>query len=200
MTELSSQFERSFSDAADALAAFRKDQGAQAALTRLADWLAESLRHGHKALIAGNGGSMADAMHFAEEWTGRFRKDRRPYPAMALGGDPTHLTCVGNDYGFDYVFSRGVEAFAQPGDVLILLSTSGNSNNLILAAEAAKLRSVPVVGFLGRGGGKLLPLCDLVVMAPGETSDRIQEIHMMALHVLIEVVERVLAASDPESN
>ncbi len=142
-------------------------------------------------LIAGNGGSMADAMHFAEEWTGRFRNDRRPFPAMALA-DPTHLSCVGNDYGFEHVFSRPVEAFANQGDILILLSTSGNSINLERAAEAAKGKGAAVIGFLGRGGGRIAPLCEVVVMATGDTSDRIQEIHMMSLHILIEAVEVVL--------
>ena len=102
------------------------------------------------------------------------------------------MSCVGNDYGFDHIFERGVRAFGKPGDILILLSTSGNSNNLVLAAEAAKVIGVKTVGLLGLGGGKLASLCDLVVMAPGKTSDRIQELHMLALHVLIEVVEERL--------
>lgn len=186
------QFHSSFATAAEVLDAFIRDDNAQTTLVEVAERLTATLRAGGKVLIGGNGGSMADALHFAEEWTGRFRKDRRPLPALVLGGDPTHVTCVGNDYGFDQVFARTVQAFATPQDLVILLSTSGNSTNLLRAAESAREVGAPVVGFLGRGGGQLAPLCDLVVMAPGETSDRIQEIHMLALHTLIEVVERAL--------
>ena len=184
-------FEAALSDAADALAAFRRSPEALDACSAFGDLLTETYLRGGKALAAGNGGSMADALHFAEELTGRFRKERRPLPAMALG-ESTHLTCVANDYGFDHVFSRMVEAFGQAGDLLVLLSTSGNSRNLVLAAEAAKAKDVRIVGLLGRGGGSLASLCDLVVMAPGETSDRIQEIHMLVLHVVIEAAERAL--------
>lgn len=178
-------------NAASALDAFRNSGEALDACEAFGEILTEVYRRGGKAMVAGNGGSMADALHFAEELTGRFRKERRPLPAMALG-ESTHLTCVSNDYGFDHVFSRMVEAFGQTGDVLILLSTSGNSKNLVLAAEAARERGVKIVGMLGRGGGALGPLCDLVVMAPGETSDRIQEIHMLVLHVVIEAAEKEL--------
>lgn len=143
---------------------------------------------GGKLFTAGNGGSMADAMHVAEEFTGRFKKDRPALPAIALA-DPTHLTCVSNDYGFEYVFSRPIEALGKPGDVVLLLSTSGNSENLIKAAEAARLKSCKTIGFLGKGGGKLKAHCDIRVIAPGETSDRIQELHMFALHAVIEAVE-----------
>jgi D-sedoheptulose 7-phosphate isomerase len=131
---------------------------------------------------------MADAMHVAEEFSGRFRLDRRPYPAIALS-DPAHLTCVGNDYGFDHVFARQVQALGQPGDALLVMSTSGNSPNLVRAAETAKQRGVFVIGALGRGGGELRSLCDEVLMAPGEGSDRIQELHMLAFHAIIEAVE-----------
>ncbi len=184
-------FERSLRDADEALAAFRHSPEAMDACAAFGEMLTETYRKGGKAMAAGNGGSMADALHFAEELTGRFRAERRPLPAMALG-ESTHLTCVANDYGFDHVFSRLVEAFGQPGDLLVLLSTSGNSRNLSLAAEAAREKGVRVVGMLGRGGGRLASLCDLVVMAPGTTSDRIQEIHMLVLHVVIEAAERAL--------
>ena len=184
-------FERSLRDADEALAAFRRSPEAMDACAALGALLTETYRNGGKAMAAGNGGSMADALHFAEELTGRFRADRRPLPAMALG-ESTHLTCVANDYGFAHVFSRLVEAFGAPGDLLVLLSTSGNSANLVLAAEAARAKGVRVVGMLGRGGGRLAPLCDLVVIAPGATSDRIQEIHMLVLHVAIEATERAL--------
>lgn len=188
---MSASFSASFSEAARQLEAFRTDHETLATLDTIATQLYTAFNRGNKAIACGNGGSMADAMHFAEEWTGRFRNDRAPYPALALS-DPTHMSCVGNDYGFDHIFERGVRAFGKPGDLLFLLSTSGNSNNLVLAAQAAKDLGVTTVGFLGRGGGRLAPLCDHVVMAPGETSDRIQELHMLALHVLIEVVEHKL--------
>lgn len=184
-------FDRSLREAQETLATFREAPEALDACVAFGEAIAQTYRDGRKAMAAGNGGSMADALHFAEELTGRFRKERRALPAMALG-EATHLTCVSNDYGFDHVFSRLVEAFGQSGDLLVLLSTSGNSRNLALAAEAAQARGVRVVGMLGRGGGALAPLCDLVVMAPGETSDRIQEIHMMVLHVAIEAAERSL--------
>jgi D-sedoheptulose 7-phosphate isomerase len=134
---------------------------------------------------------MCDAMHFAEEWTGRFRKDREPLPAIALS-DPAHLTCAANDFGFDEVFARSILAFGHPADLLIALSTSGNSTNVLRAVEAAKSRRMKVFGLLGKDGGKVKPHCDLCLVAPGNTSDRIQEIHMMVLHILIESVERLM--------
>ena len=188
---IDSAFVAKFKEAESCLQALLSDAQTMAALVRIAEKLRDLFLNGGKVLAAGNGGSMADAMHFAEEWTGRFRDDRRPYPAMAIS-DPTHLTCVGNDYGYDKVFSRTVQAFSKPGDMVLLLSTSGNSENLVLAAEAARNAGATVVGFLGRGGGRLAPLCDEVVMAPGQTSDRIQEIHMLCLHVLIDLVEQEL--------
>lgn len=187
-------FQNAFENAIRLTEQFKNDSTQQDALVSLANDILDCYQNGGKVLIAGNGGSMADAMHFAEEWTGRFRKERRPFPAMALA-DPTHLTCVANDYGFDFVFSRMVQAFGKPTDILILLSTSGNSNNLITAATEAKAIGMKVVGFLGRDGGRLKPECDLVIMAPGTSSDRIQEIHMMSLHILIEVVEVMLGVA-----
>jgi len=184
-------FAREFADALSCLQTFIADGDAQATLRVLATKLCETFQSGGKVMSAGNGGSFTDALHFAEEWTGRFRNSRRPYPALALG-DTSHMTCVGNDYGFDEIFSRMVESFAKPGDMLILLSTSGNSENLVRAAYAGRAAGCTVVGFLGRGGGRMLPLCDHVVMAPGRGSDRIQEIHMMALHALIEETEILL--------
>lgn len=144
-----------------------------------------------RIFACGNGGSMCDAMHFAEEWTGRFRKDRQPLPAMALG-DASHLTCVANDYGYEEVFARPILAFGHAGDLLVAISTSGNSVNVLRAAEAAKSREMKVLGMLGKDGGKIKPHCDLCLIAPGNTSDRIQEIHMMVLHILIESVERLM--------
>ena len=141
-----------------------------------------------RVFVCGNGGSMCDAMHFAEEWTGRFRKDREPMPVIALG-DPSHLTCVANDFGFSSVFSRSVQALGHSGDLLFAISTSGNSENVIRAAQVAKLQGITVFGMLGQDGGKLKSYCDQYLIAPGITSDRIQEIHMLVFHILIETVE-----------
>ena len=144
-----------------------------------------------RIFACGNGGSMCDAMHFAEEWTGRFRGNREPLPAIALS-DVAHLTCVANDFGFDEVFARPLLALGHPGDLLIAISTSGNSTNVLRAIEAAKSRGMKIFGLLGKDGGKIKPHCDLCLIAPGSTSDRIQEIHIMVLHILIESVERLM--------
>ena len=158
---------------------------------KVASELAKTFSNGNKVLICGNGGSNSDALHFAEEFTGKFRKERRALPALAIS-ESSHITCVGNDYGFDYIFSKGVEAFGKEGDVFIGLSTSGNSPNVIKAVEMAKSLGMKTVGLLGKDGGKLKGLCDFEFVIPGETSDRIQEIHMMILHIIIEGVERIM--------
>ncbi|BDU51525.1 D-sedoheptulose 7-phosphate isomerase [Haliovirga abyssi] len=153
--------------------------------------IANAFKNKNKVLIAGNGGSTTDAMHFAEEFTGRFRKDRKALPAISIS-DPSHLSCVGNDYGFDYVFSRGIEAYGIERDVFIGISTSGNSKNIINAVNKAKELGMKTVGLLGKDGGALKGICDFEFIIPGVTSDRIQEIHMMILHIIIEGVEREL--------
>ena len=158
---------------------------------KVASELAKAFSNGNKVLICGNGGSNSDALHFAEEFTGKFRKERRALPALAIS-ESSHITCVGNDYGFDYIFSKGVEAFGKEGDVFIGLSTSGNSPNVIKAVEMAKFLGMKTVGLLGKDGGKLKGFCDFEFVIPGETSDRIQEIHMMILHIIIEGVERIM--------
>ena len=155
---------------------------------KIAEELAEAFTNGNKVLICGNGGSNCDALHFAEEFTGRFRKERRALPAIAIS-DSSHITCVGNDYGFDYIFSKGVEAYGKEGDMFIGISTSGNSGNVIKAVEKAKELGMKTVALLGKDGGKLKGMCDYEFIIPGETSDRIQEIHMMILHIIIEGVE-----------
>ena len=145
-----------------------------------------------KLLIAGNGGSLCDAMHFAEELTGFFRSKRPALPAIALA-DPGHITCVGNDIGFDFIFSRGVEALGSAHDIFIGLTTSGNSKNLIHAVQAAKEKGLYTIGFLGKDGGALKGICDLEWIVSGfPFSDRIQEAHMTAIHIIIEMVERKL--------
>lgn len=157
----------------------------------VAEDLAEVFKNGGKVLAAGNGGSACDAMHFCEEFTGRFRGNRPALPAISLT-DSTHITCVGNDFGFDEIFSRGVEAFGQNGDFFLGLSTSGNSPNIIRAVEAAKEKGVKTLLLLGKDGGKLAGVADFEFIVPGTTSDRIQEVHMMILHIIIEGVERIL--------
>ena len=158
---------------------------------KIAQELALAYKNGKKSLIAGNGGSNCDAMHFAEEFTGRFRKDRKALPSISIS-DSSHITCVGNDYGFDFVFAKGVEAFGQEGDFFFGISTSGNSKNIIEAVKSAKERNLKTVALLGKDGGKLKGVCDYEFIIPGETSDRIQEVHMMILHIIIECVERIL--------
>jgi len=154
--------------------------------------IAESFRNGGKLLVAGNGGSLCDAMHFAEELTGIFRKVRPALPAIALS-DPGHLSCMANDVGYEDVFSRGVEALGKKGDVFVALTTSGNSKNLLRAVPKAKELGLTTVSFLGKTGGKLKGQSDLEWVVDGFTySDRIQEAHMMAIHIIIELIEKEL--------
>jgi D-sedoheptulose 7-phosphate isomerase len=154
--------------------------------------IAECFQAGGKILIAGNGGSLCDAMHFAEELTGQFRKKRAALPAIALS-DPGHLSCVANDMGFESVFARGVEAFGKSGDLFIALTTSGNSTNLIAAVKEAKGRGVGTIAFLGKTGGAMKGMCDLEWIVSGFAySDRVQEAHMAAIHIIIEMVEKHL--------
>jgi D-sedoheptulose 7-phosphate isomerase len=153
--------------------------------------LAEKHKNGDKGITCGNGGSACDAMHYAEELTGRFRKDRIALGAVALT-DSTHITCVANDYGFEYIFSRGVEALGKKDDYLLAISTSGNSPNIIKAVESAKNIGMTSIGLLGKNGGKLKGIVDYAFIVPGETTDRIQEIHILLIHTIIEGIERVL--------
>lgn len=180
-----------FEDAKKTLTAFVSDSEQINKCEQFSKLLIETYRNGATVFSCGNGGSHCDAMHFAEELTGRYRKDRRPLGALALG-DSSHVTCVSNDYGFKYIFSRQVEALARPGDVLIGLSTSGNSENVLLAFEAAKAKGVKTLALLGRDGGRLKNLADLAIVVPAQTSDRIQEIHIKIIHTVIETVEREL--------
>ena len=170
---------------------FIKEEEKRNETEKVAKVLADIFTKGNKVLICGNGGSNCDALHFAEEFTGRFRGDRKALPAIAIS-DSSHITCVGNDYGFDYIFSRGLEAYGKPEDMFIGISTSGNSNNIIKAVEAAKKIGMKTCVLLGKDGGKLKGMCDYEFIIPGTTSDRIQEIHMMILHIIIEGVERIM--------
>jgi D-sedoheptulose 7-phosphate isomerase len=185
---------RAFSDARAALDAVMADDGLLGRVAALASLLADRFTSGGKVLICGNGGSACDAAHFAEELTGRFRADRPPLPAIACV-EPGHLTCTANDYGFEEVFSRWVEALGRPGDVLILLSTSGNSENVVRAARAGRRLGLTTASLLGSDGGRVKGLCDHELIVPGGTSDRIQELHMLILHALVEGVERALLAA-----
>lgn len=168
---------------------FIKKEREEKKTEKVAEKLTEAFSNKKKVLICGNGGSNCDALHFAEEFTGRFRGNRRALPAIALS-DSSHITCVGNDFGFDEIFSRGVEAYGTEGDMFIGISTSGNSRNVIRAVEEAKKIGMSTCVLLGKDGGKLKGMCDFEFIIPGETSDRIQEIHMMILHIIIEGVER----------
>ncbi len=162
----------------------------------LAHLLADTFRKGNKVLLAGNGGSLCDAAHFAEELTGFFRQKRPALPALVLN-DSGHITCVGNDVGFDFIFSRGIEAFGKPGDLFIGMTTSGNSPNIVNAFEAAKKRDMKTVAFLGKDGGKLKGNTDLEWIVSGFSySDRIQEAHMAAIHIIIEALEELLFPAD----
>lgn len=155
--------------------------------------MVQSIKQGGKVISAGNGGSMCDALHFAEELTGRYRGDRPSYPAIAVS-DPSHITCVGNDYGFDYIFSRFVEGMGRPGDVFLGISTSGNSKNIIEACNVCKKMGMTSICLLGKNGGALKDLCDIPLIVEHDGyADRIQEVHTMIIHIFIRGIEEMLA-------
>ncbi len=181
----------SYQQAAQLIVDFAANDDEMNKTVAASELIAAALNNGGKILSAGNGGSLCDAMHFAEEFTGRFRNNRRALPVIALA-DSTHITCVGNDFGFDEIFSRGVEAFGRDGDIFVGLSTSGNSANIIKAVEKARANNMKVILLLGKDGGKLAGQADIEFIVPGKTSDRIQEVHMTVLHIIIEGAERIL--------
>ena len=173
------------------LAAIDELKSQSPTISQISDLIAVALFSGNKMLTAGNGGSAAEALHLAEELTGRYnRSDRRALPALCLAADTTALTCIANDWDFSKVFSRQIEAFAKPGDVLVLFSTSGNSANLITAAATMRQRGGKVVGLLGKGGGKLLEMCDAAIVVVGAKSGAIQEAHQVILHLILERIEQ----------
>ena len=180
-------------EAADSLSRL---QGEVAMLDRIAqagNLLADTFAAGGKAYSCGNGGSMCDAMHFAEELTGRFRDNRPGYAALAIS-DPGHLSCVGNDYGYVQVFARFIEAHGRTGDVLLAITTSGTSRNVIAAAQSAKRLGMKVIALTGRAGTPITELADIAIVTPGgKYADRVQELHIKVIHILIELVERRLA-------
>lgn len=161
-------------------------------LARVADAIAACLRAGGKVLLAGNGGSAADAQHIAGEFVGRLLRERSAMPAITLSADTSVMTAVGNDYGFDRVFARQVEALGRRGDVLWVLSTSGNSPNLVAAIDAARARGLTVISFSGRDGGKVAPLADIALVVPDPLNMRIQECHGLAYHIVCDLVEQAM--------
>jgi D-sedoheptulose 7-phosphate isomerase len=181
----------SLQQAQKALNDFIANAGAQDRVVAAATCIAESFRNGGRVFSCGNGGSMCDAIHFAEELSGRYRDDRKGLPAVAIA-DPGHLTCVGNDYGYDFVFSRYLEAHARKGDVLVGISTSGKSRNVIRAAEKAREMGVHVIVLNGKPESELGKLADIEIITPGTSgyADRVQELHIKVIHILIELVER----------
>jgi D-sedoheptulose 7-phosphate isomerase len=177
--------------AQDVLNRFIQDPENIATIAKTAEMMRDVFEREGRIFTCGNGGSLCDAIHFAEECTGKFRDNRSPLPAIALS-DVGHITCTANDFGFTEIFARPVSVLGHPGDLLVALSTSGNSANIIRAAETAQSRGMQVFGLLGGDGGELRRYCDIYLIAPGDTADRIQEIHIKVLHILIEHVERLM--------
>lgn len=172
---------------------FIKEPAMLQMINQSAGVLAHAIKNGHKVLSCGNGGSHCDAMHFAEELTGRYRHDRKALPAISIS-DPSHITCVGNDYGFESIFSRFVEGLGQPGDVLLSISTSGKSRNIINAILAAREKGMITILLTGNDGGEAAELADYSIIVPHTGfSDRIQEIHIKIIHIYILIIEKMLA-------
>ena len=191
MSDLQKTWLHSLNESHQILTAFIADAEQINRCEKFTHMIVDCIKSGGNLFACGNGGSHCDSMHFAEEWTGRFRKDRDPIGALALG-DPSHTTCVANDFGFDHIFERQLRALGRKGDLLVAISTSGNSQNVILAVEAAKKKGIKVVGLLGKDGGKLKSLVDLALVIPGKTADRIQEMHIKLIHNVIEASEKIL--------
>jgi D-sedoheptulose 7-phosphate isomerase len=180
------------SEARSVLDTFLAEPANLAAIARAAELIAASLQAGGKVLTCGNGGSLCDAQHFAEELSGRYRQNRRALAAIALT-EASHMTCVANDFGFDFVFSRFVEALGRPGDVLLAISTSGNSPNILNAAQAAREAGLRVVSLTGKDGGQLAALSDVEIRVPHfGYADRIQEVHIKAIHIMILLIEKLV--------
>lgn len=179
-------------DARDALDALISNEKTLDAVVAAANLMADAVEGDGKVMSCGNGGSLCDAMHFAEEMTGRYRSDRRPYAALAIS-DVSHMACVGNDYGYEDVFSRYVEAHGRRGDVLLAITTSGTSRNVLKAAEVARRKGVKVVTLTGRDATPVTELADVAIVTPaGRWADRVQELHIKCIHILIELIERRL--------
>jgi D-sedoheptulose 7-phosphate isomerase len=185
-------FKRDFQEAKGVLEKFLANEANIQALESAGIIMVSALKGGNKIISCGNGGSMSDAMHFAEELTGRFRNNRKPIAAIAIS-DPAHLSCVANDYGFESVFSRYIEALGNKDDILLAISTSGDSPNVINASQSAKAKGMKVIALTGKSGGRLAKICDCEIRVPHSGySDRTQEIHILAIHSLINFIEENL--------
>jgi D-sedoheptulose 7-phosphate isomerase len=182
-----------FQEATKVLSEFVANEKNFEQIEAAAKLMVSSLNSGGKIISCGNGGSMSDAMHFAEELTGSFREKRKAIPAIAIS-DPAHITCTANDFGFEYIFSRYVEALGNSGDVLLAISTSGNSKNVIEAINSAKAKGMKVVALTGKDGGKIKDICDVEIRVPHfGYSDRVQEIHIKIIHTLIDFIENSIS-------
>ena len=185
-----SNFKKDFQEAKEVLEKFISDEANYIAMEEAGRIMAAAINKGNKLISCGNGGSMSDAMHFAEELTGRFREERAAIAAVSIS-DPSHITCAANDYGFDNIFSRYIEAHGKPGDVLLAISTSGNSKNIINAVQSAKQQKMKIVVLTGKDGGQLKDICDVEIrVAHKGYSDRIQEMHIKIIHALINFIEQ----------
>ena len=188
---MSNFIKSSLTDAHKTLTTFIEDEKNVDLIGKAIDCFVSSFKNGGSAFSCGNGGSMCDALHFAEELTGRYRKDRAPLPATGIS-EAGHITCIANDFGFEHIFSRFVEAWGKKGDSLLAISTSGNSANVIKAVEVAKKKGMKVVGLLGKDGGKLKSMVDVPIIVDCPITDRIQEVHIKCIHIFIEGIEREL--------
>ncbi len=182
-----------FTDAIRVFQAAQADQALQVSLRSAVDVLATAFRNGKKVLFAGNGGSAADCQHFAAELVGRFKRERQGLPALSLTTDTSILTAWSNDYAFETVFARQVEALGAPGDVLVVMSTSGNSKNLLAATQSAHAKELKVIGLLGGSGGSLKTFVDLSLIVPSNDTPRIQEVHTLIIHSLSDEIEQQLS-------
>ena len=181
----------SLQEAQTTLNSFIEDPKNVALIDQAVNTFVSSFKNGGRVFSCGNGGSMCDSLHFAEELTGRYRKNRAPLPATGIS-EAGHLTCIANDFGFEHIFSRFIEAWGQKGDVLLAISTSGNSANVIKAVEVAKSKGMMVVGLLGKDGGQLKGMVDVPLIIKSPITDRIQEVHIKCIHIFIEGIERQL--------
>lgn len=194
MSDNLSLVHQELSEAIDVLKRFLNESSNLQQIVNAADLLVRAFKSEGKVISCGNGGSHCDAMHFAEELTGRYRDNRPAYPAMAIS-DPSHLSCVGNDYGYEYVFSRFIEGLGRKGDVLFGISTSGNSANIIRAVESAKSKGMSVILLTGKDGGKLAGMADVeICISHFGYADRIQEVHIKVIHILINLIEKGMAS------
>jgi len=186
------EIKKSLEQASNILIEFINNKSNIEKISKAGNIIINSIKSGGKIISCGNGGSMCDAMHFAEELTGRFRNSRIALPAIAIS-DPSHISCVANDYGYEYVFSRFIEALGKEGDILFAISTSGNSKNIINAINSAKEKGLKIIGLTGKNGGEIAKIVDIEIRAPySEYSDRAQEIHIKVIHCLIEFIENHL--------